>query len=654
MSDRGTYKTQVISRSPGEGNFVRNWLQSLTVLEARKTAKVHMLIRYAPHRILCFGSDVVPPMIHRVGDWQLAGSFVGSCVNSATSSEVQALGSDIARARTTDLLRQRPMFYLKGAVLNTANGFLCKPKEINIVLYFAIQKCNPAISCYLISLMTFLGFALSHMSAVVLSSFNFAAVFYPYLFYNRDMLLPAGLATLASYIVGLIVSVLAVGFELVDIPYGTKCTPVPLMPRYGVITLATTCLICTFIVVLINSKVMKYFRKSRINSHPHIHSNTSSLPVEVGSVTNVTSSSRLISSLRFFNCRLGQRNSLTYDTNDQGRKAVLKYFPCLKTEPGNYTNNSTSSPVIGLEIKQVCIDSQDAYALALEPPYASDDKTTEYCPGGLRDTSLGSGSQDIPSNTRASYTQASSENTCSNTNGVWNFPKNVPTVKALYENHELSTQGHNEKEPMNITESSVSPRKLDKLEPTRTYGSCFSESATLEIKTTTSSVDPHTIGSSLALDQPEDIPDKPEGHHHGETGPQVKPNREIATQEEAVSASKSQIMVQLMDKEPAFCSSKIHASVHPRRRNKTILVTLVLLTLWACCLNFPLTLYLLRSGSLETLEAKHEFLRSPMGSVSILLMGIQATLSPYVYLFRLISINDIKTMARDIVGLSKR
>ncbi|RUS74943.1 hypothetical protein EGW08_017298 [Elysia chlorotica] len=101
------------------------------------------------------------------------------------------------------------------------------------------------------------------MSAVVLCSFNFAAVFYPHVFYRREMLVPAAVATVASWVVGVSVTVLAVN---PDFPADIACTPIPLMPRYGVMTLASTCLLCTIIVVAINIKLVLYFRKFRIHS----------------------------------------------------------------------------------------------------------------------------------------------------------------------------------------------------------------------------------------------------------------------------------------------------------------------------------------------------------------------------------------------------
>ncbi|GFR94035.1 hypothetical protein ElyMa_000908600 [Elysia marginata] len=113
------------------------------------------------------------------------------------------------------------------------------------------------------SLGSTLGFILTYISALVLAVFNFAAVFYPHVFYKREMLRPAGAAILASWIVGLLVSVLAVGF---DTPTQTKCHPVPLMPRYGILTLVLTCLLCTVFIVVLNVRMVMYFRTFRIHS----------------------------------------------------------------------------------------------------------------------------------------------------------------------------------------------------------------------------------------------------------------------------------------------------------------------------------------------------------------------------------------------------
>ena len=132
---------------------------------------------------------------------------------------------------------------------------------ILLLSFVLITSRSTRISCYLISLLLFLGSVLTYMSTVILSVFNFAAVFYPHVFYRREMLGPAGLAILGSWIVGISVSVPAVGSEF---PAGRACTPVPLMSRYGVATLTSTCLLCTIIVVAINMKLVHYFRKSRI------------------------------------------------------------------------------------------------------------------------------------------------------------------------------------------------------------------------------------------------------------------------------------------------------------------------------------------------------------------------------------------------------
>ncbi|GFR94023.1 hypothetical protein ElyMa_000908300 [Elysia marginata] len=119
-------------------------------------------------------------------------------------------------------------------------------------------------SCYFKSLGTYLGFILTYISALVLAVFNFAAVFYPHVFYKREMLTPAGFAILASWIVGLLVSVLAVGF---DTPTQTKCYFITTMPRYGILTLSLTCLLCTVIIVVLNVRMFLYFRTFRIHSY---------------------------------------------------------------------------------------------------------------------------------------------------------------------------------------------------------------------------------------------------------------------------------------------------------------------------------------------------------------------------------------------------
>ncbi|GFS05586.1 hypothetical protein ElyMa_004685400 [Elysia marginata] len=140
-------------------------------------------------------------------------------------------------------------------------GFHLTNNGILLLSVIWIGSKSAVISCYFKALAMALGFFLTYTSAVVLSIFNFAAVFYPHTFYKREMLMPACLATLASWVVGVLVSVFAVGFNILSV---SACTPIPLMPRYGVMTLAIICLVCSLLVAAMNIKLVQYFRKVRV------------------------------------------------------------------------------------------------------------------------------------------------------------------------------------------------------------------------------------------------------------------------------------------------------------------------------------------------------------------------------------------------------
>ena len=721
------------------------------------------------------------------------------------------------------------------------------------------------LSCYVLSLFSFLGFVLSYSSAVVLSIFNCAAVFYPHVFYNREMLVPAGLATLASWTVGLAVSVLAVGFKSYNIPTGTDCTPIPLMPRYGVVTLASVCLLCTCVVVGINMKLVQYFRKSRFHSNASVNQKASPPQLANDAAAKDRKNFETGSRPKTISVQI-RKKSWTPCRCDNENEAVLKESrrPGMARMNGDVRQDmsvkarrggSLGVHVIDVEPQTVAPASPLVYNTSKDFWSKTHDKSNSSCSRDIQpivvdvDEPAVWVNKDIESS-RFSQNIQGTEQTKEKKNDSFvqsqiNRPPrdrfencfspqsqdNVQTSKScrcfpapqenreelylsevtynklspiLFVNHvasfcsgsnaiplgfadeckpevpsklgrnhgRFSPQGKPEKQPLNknkscsssqikTTENLIKENKgscpshsrtslqpLGKLgssshsqgqatwQPLGKLGSCshsqgqatwqplgkLGSSSHSQGQTTLRPLgklgsSSHSqgqatwqplgkLGSSSHLQSQATW--QPLGklgsssHSQGQTTlrPLAKLGSSSHSQSQATwqplgklgssspsqgqatwqplgklgsssppqgqtaleplgkpgnsSPPQGQTALEPLGKPGSSSPPQRQATLQPKRRNKTILVTLVILTLWTCCMNLPLTLYLFMSGSLDTTQAKREFLQSLIGSIAIFLIVIQSVLNPYLYLFRLIGMKDMKRTSSRIVNMCKR
>ncbi|KAK3760352.1 hypothetical protein RRG08_063876 [Elysia crispata] len=587
------------------------------------------------------------------------------------------------------------------------------------------------------------------------------------------MLVPAGLATLASWTVGLAVSVLAVGFKSYNIPTGTGCTPIPLMPRYGVVTLATSCLVCTLLVVAINMKLVQYFRKVFVVSITFGSKNISQPQRTIRSASNDKRSLRS-------DCR--QKLSVLYRCNQQ-RCVVLNKFRSERIGPGDDEKSGLSRDVNLIQEthqRQSSLRNQDVFTVKIEhqqtfPPTASLPRTSQYVSCKTHYPSHPSDSHDINFSAADVYKLAFRANK-DRDNGCTS-----PQIQGRGKTNDKKYHGSPQSQIMTRrlypTEKCLSPQSQDKVKPCLNNMSCCSlqtqeKLRSAEIKEIRSfdSTPPaleasaqetqepvfmfasHALASGVrpqrgpvairaeeetrgrsspkppvairaeeetrgrsspkppvAIRAEEDTrgrsspkppvairaeeetrgrsspkppvairaeeetrgrssPKPPvaigaEEETRGRSSPKPpvairaeedtrgrsspKPPVAIGAEEETRGRSSPQPPVPLQPLRKSCRPPQHQATVQPRRRNKTILITLVILSLWACGMNLPLTLYLFMSGSLDTIEAKKELLFSLKGSIPVIFIVAQAVLNPCLYLFRLIDVKDVKRKVND-------
>ncbi|GFS07020.1 hypothetical protein ElyMa_001239400 [Elysia marginata] len=486
------------------------------------------------------------------------------------------------------------------------------------------------ISCYFISLTGNLGFILTYTSALVLTVFNFAAVVYPHVFYKRDMLIPAGFATLASWIIGVLVAVLAVGF---DIPTVAKCTPVSLMPRYGILTLVVTCLLCTFIVVVLNVKLVRYFRMFRI--HP-----------DLSRGKNITEPQRGTSS--HLNDPEDPRN------DSKSKQGSLRLTPKTNDQENSTALTSCRNQTATREPNRASRCSNEA---------VSDEKSTENCRRETMDIFV--------VNVKCQATRPLSDSACNaflRINGPSTSSdsddKPLPSTGSQKSPKRMKIDNHcTVRSHIEVNESPCLPEIQHTAQPFRKNESpCLQQNLDL----TTPFMNEESLFLPRNYDRAQRLiknesPCLPEDHgtaqlsNKNENIRTSEPQDSFQSQQENVTngSIENQVPVRPMSADSYACLPQPEdtaqkpanpAQQRPTKsvRDKTIMMTLVILTFYTCFMNLFFTLYLLWSATLNTFEAKTELVKSLKGKIAVMLIVLNAALNPYFYLFRLINLNDIK------------